>query len=380
MTKKKDNNYYVYVHRKKTNGDVFYVGKGKGNRAWLTTTRSLLWNRTKDKYGYIVEIVQNNLQEWYAFELEKELICKYGRKDNKTGILVNMSDGGEGPSGQLISEAQRKKLSDRFTEAVKEKYSDMYVGNDDPTFKTVVCNCTNLFTGESFIGTRFDFYKKFKRRLKCSKDTRRHTQGWIVEGQLSDTEIQAILNNYGGKYSSITSGVIYSFTNINTGETINCKRHELESKFNVKVRSLFCNKVKRNVVKGWCLTDLLQEVGIERLTSKAGLFNSNADQNTYSFTNLMNGDNFLGTRIDFDNKYRIKIFPLFNGYTIHRDWIITGSDYKSRTDYVKYTFKHKDGQTFFGTKRCFNSTFGIAIHGLFREPPEQTVKGWSLLK
>lgn len=43
--------FYVYVHKKKTNGEVFYVGKGSGKRAWSAFGRNSLWKRTADKYG-----------------------------------------------------------------------------------------------------------------------------------------------------------------------------------------------------------------------------------------------------------------------------------------------------------------------------------------
>ena len=59
--------YYVYLHRKKTTGEVFYVGKGSGKRAWDNHGRSDPWRKTVSKHGKIVEILQDNLQEWYAF-------------------------------------------------------------------------------------------------------------------------------------------------------------------------------------------------------------------------------------------------------------------------------------------------------------------------
>ena len=62
--------FYVYVHKKKTNGEVFYVGKGSGKRAWSAFGRNSMWKRTADKYGWLVEIVQDKLQDWYAFECQ----------------------------------------------------------------------------------------------------------------------------------------------------------------------------------------------------------------------------------------------------------------------------------------------------------------------
>jgi len=95
--------FYVYVHRKATTGEVFYVGKGKGRRAYITSARSDWWHRTVKKHGHVVEIVAYGLQEWYAFELEVELIALYGRRDRGDGVLLNVTDGGEGASGSYHS-------------------------------------------------------------------------------------------------------------------------------------------------------------------------------------------------------------------------------------------------------------------------------------
>lgn len=86
--------FYVYVHRRATDGRVFYVGKGNGRRAWATQGRSNYWRHIVAKHGYTVDIVQNGMQEWWAFELEIELIAFYKRES-----LCNLTDGGDGCSG-----------------------------------------------------------------------------------------------------------------------------------------------------------------------------------------------------------------------------------------------------------------------------------------
>ena len=97
--------FYVYLHRRATDGKVFYVGKGNGDRAF-EKRRNKYWKNTVAKHGYTVEFYATGLQEWYAFELEKELIAYYGREN-----LCNMTDGGEGSSGRVISHESRKKIS-----------------------------------------------------------------------------------------------------------------------------------------------------------------------------------------------------------------------------------------------------------------------------
>lgn len=98
--------FYVYLHRRADNGCVFYVGKGTGNRIH-STKRNQHWKRVSLKHGYTVEIVQDQMQEWWAFELEKELISYCGRKN-----LCNMTDGGEGLAGLKFSEEHKRKIGD----------------------------------------------------------------------------------------------------------------------------------------------------------------------------------------------------------------------------------------------------------------------------
>ncbi len=103
--------YYVYIHRKASTGEVFYVGKGYGDRAYSKRGRSKRWQHVVNKHGYIVDVVVKDIQEWYAFELEIEMILLYGRKDKGNGTLINMTDGGEGVSGRRCTEETRQKIS-----------------------------------------------------------------------------------------------------------------------------------------------------------------------------------------------------------------------------------------------------------------------------
>lgn len=110
-------NHYIYRHRRLDTNEIFYVGKGsiypahksskswkkKYSRAFNKKSRSTWWNNITTKTDYSVEIVAKNLVEEEAFELEEFLITLCGRKDLNTGILVNMTSGGEGTSGIIRS-------------------------------------------------------------------------------------------------------------------------------------------------------------------------------------------------------------------------------------------------------------------------------------
>lgn len=97
--------FYVYIHCRASDGRVFYVGKGSGQRAWSVHGRSRHWQNVVKKHGLCVEIVQSCMQEWWAFELERDLIAFYGR-DN----LCNFTDGGDGASGAIRSESYKQHM------------------------------------------------------------------------------------------------------------------------------------------------------------------------------------------------------------------------------------------------------------------------------
>ena len=99
--------FYTYFHTRNDTGAVFYVGKGKGLRAH-SSKRNALWKRISEKHGHTVHIASEWPTEAEAFEHEKFLIACF----RDMGVpLANMTDGGEGVSGFVLTDAMKSKLS-----------------------------------------------------------------------------------------------------------------------------------------------------------------------------------------------------------------------------------------------------------------------------
>lgn len=121
----------IYRHRRIDTNETFYIGIGKDlKRAYSKHNRNKWWFNIVEKCGYDVDIIFDNISWEEAKQGEILLIKLYGRKDLGTGILVNMTDGGDGiigrpkfnhseetkikmslaAKGRIISENQKEKI------------------------------------------------------------------------------------------------------------------------------------------------------------------------------------------------------------------------------------------------------------------------------
>lgn len=100
----------MYAYLRKSDNTPYYIGKGKEYRAW---DRKHSVSVPKDMSKIV--LIQENLSDTDACLLEREMIQKWGRKDLGTGILLNRTDGGEGPSGIKQTKKHRRNISIALT-------------------------------------------------------------------------------------------------------------------------------------------------------------------------------------------------------------------------------------------------------------------------
>jgi hypothetical protein len=175
------NKYYVYLHRRESDNKVFYVGKGCGSRAKAKTRRSLRWKKVVSKHGFIVEIVFENLSEFDAYEIEKDVIkeMRYHYEDT----IINVLDGGDGGL-----EYQKYNSSTEYHKRrVSETFSDRKI-----------YNFVNK-SGKKFIGTREEFCNfsgltKSRIRPLFYKKPYETTGGWgiIRDGETFESTVSRL--------------------------------------------------------------------------------------------------------------------------------------------------------------------------------------------
>lgn len=140
MTQNTINKYYIYIHKRKSNNSIFYVGLGNKRRAWDFINRSEYWKRIANKHDVIVEIIYDNLSIEDAYSLEKETIVKYNP-------VANFTAGGNG-GNTLIKKTEQEIL------AIRKKQSDALKGRKLGQYSEQRCKNISLS-------------RKDKKRIQC---------------------------------------------------------------------------------------------------------------------------------------------------------------------------------------------------------------------
>ena len=117
---------YAYLREDKT---PYYIGKGKGNRAYRRRDKGIKPPQDNSK----ILILKQNLTEEESFRHEVYMIAVFGRKDLGTGILHNKTNGGDGVSGSVVSDETRRKMSEALkgkprSKEIRRKISESHKG------------------------------------------------------------------------------------------------------------------------------------------------------------------------------------------------------------------------------------------------------------
>ena len=104
--------YCLYQHTRKTDGGIFYIGIGDIKRPYKKYGRNKFWRNMVNKHDYDVKVLVESISWERACELEKLMISFYGRIDKKEGVLVNLTDGGDGTKGVIMSEETKQKMKE----------------------------------------------------------------------------------------------------------------------------------------------------------------------------------------------------------------------------------------------------------------------------
>lgn len=169
--------YYIYQHRKADTNEIFYVGKGKGNRINGLHGRNNYWKNTVKKHNFVAEKILENLDEELALLAEIEIIDLYKKRGIK---LVNLTNGGEGTSGfsYIRTEKTRKKLSEtkkgspgRFkSEHFTEKMRNAIIESNKK--RKGICTNQSSFLGKCHTEEHKEYMRQKMKNRVFSEETR----------------------------------------------------------------------------------------------------------------------------------------------------------------------------------------------------------------
>lgn len=224
-----DNIFYVYVWYNPIDQMPFYVGKGKGNRAYDVSehSRNTYFIR---KYNKILElgmepyviIEKDSLSEDNALSYELELIMKY-KPSFEGGILTNLSYSTGGKS--VISESTRMKLihgssgenngMSKFTKSVIEQcFVHLTEGKSNSEIEKLTNVPSHVISDLKYGKKWKELYEKYKDFIPNIKNSGLNKYKLSFEDKLDiidaihnrgETQLKEIALRYGLKETMIVS-------------------------------------------------------------------------------------------------------------------------------------------------------------------------------
>lgn len=224
-----DNIFYVYIWYDPINNRPFYVGKGKGDRAYAVSYKSRnqyfmrKYNKILDsgKEPY-VKIVKDCLCEDAALEYELELILKY-KPIFEGGILTNLSYSSGGKS--VISSTTREKLIHgssgenngmaKFTECeIEQCFVYLTEGKSNSEIEKLTNVPSHIISDLKYGKKWKELYEKYKNSIPNIKNSGLNKYNLTFEEKLNiidaihnrgDIQLKDIAEQYGLKSTMVVS-------------------------------------------------------------------------------------------------------------------------------------------------------------------------------
>ena len=181
--------YYTYAWLREDR-TPYYVGKGIDNRAYCPHRRGDTYMSPPPKDRVI--FLKKNLTEFDAYKHENYIITILGLK-SEGGILINMSYGGEGSSGRVLSEETKekirqknknRKLTEEQKQIISKQVSQRRWWNNGETDKhTIECPGDGWVLGRLF-NSKSEKYKS----KEFSEKSRKNNLGKVVSKETKELQ------------------------------------------------------------------------------------------------------------------------------------------------------------------------------------------------